>query len=79
MGSASNVPIKSGSLGPRGPWGGAPGDGAPGSLGGSRAPGGSLGRAPGEGGPRGNFLYFFKIFDFFNKGGVRSTPREVTN
>ena len=64
MGSASNLPIKSGSLGPRGPpgvgpLGGAPGDGAPGvgPLGpwGALGPqGGSLGRAPG-GGPRGNF------------------------
>ena len=63
MGSASNVPIKSGSLGPRGPLGWGPwgwGPWVPGGLSGPRGGpwGGPLGGgAPGgRGGPRVNYL-----------------------
>ena len=78
MGSASNVPIKSGSLGPRGPLGWGPwgwGPWVPGGLSGPR--GGPWGGAPGDGAPGGVpggifnfFLIFFLIF-FFDPGGVR--------
>ena len=75
MGSASNVPIKSGSLGPRGPLGWGPWPWGPGgSLGwgpwgwGPWVPGGLSGPRGGPwggplgGGPRGIFKLFLNLF-----------------
>ena len=57
--------LNRGPWGPGGPWGGAPGDGAPGSLGGSRAPGGVPGEGP-WGVPGGIIIFFFPNFLFFS-------------